>query len=101
MTDHVAWSTQAECVRVGAPLTWFYPPPANNGRIPNSEMPDPYANARAVCAACPVRAECAAYDLEVNGRSNPQGMWGGLDPDERKAAWANDRRTAAAGKGAA
>lgn len=95
MTDHAAWWTQAECVRVGAPLDWFYPKPINSGRIPNSEMPDPYANARQVCAACPVRTECADYDLQVNGRSTPQGMWGGLDPDERKTARARARRVEA------
>lgn len=34
--------------------------------------------AKAVCAGCPVRAECLEY-----GRHEPDGIWGGLTPQER------------------
>ena len=37
--------------------------------------------AKQVCAACPVRAECLDYALRVN---EPLGVWGGLDPIERR-----------------
>lgn len=36
--------------------------------------------ARAVCAHCPVRHPCA---LEALQDAIPDGMWGGLDPDDR------------------
>jgi len=38
------------------------------------------ANAKALCASCPVNAECRA-DAENTGQ--PHGIWGGLDPTER------------------
>lgn len=37
--------------------------------------------ARAVCAECPVRLQCATEALQ---RAEPRGMWGGLDPDDRR-----------------
>lgn len=37
--------------------------------------------ARAVCAGCPVRAECLSHALAVG----EQGVWGGTDEDERRA----------------
>jgi WhiB family transcriptional regulator, redox-sensing transcriptional regulator len=36
--------------------------------------------AKAVCAACPVRAECLDYALEHQMRA---GIWGGLNEHER------------------
>lgn len=39
--------------------------------------------ARAVCGWCPVRAQCAAHAIAVG---EPDGMWGGLSPDERREA---------------
>lgn len=38
------------------------------------------AKAKALCASCPVHAECRA-DAETTGQ--PHGIWGGLDPTER------------------
>lgn len=86
------WMDRAECARVGAPAEWFFPDLSAGGRIPKGGRPDPYKNGRAVCAACPVTVECAAYDLTVNGTSNPTGLWGGLTPDERRTARARTRR---------
>ncbi|TFV89600.1 WhiB family transcriptional regulator [Blastococcus sp. CT_GayMR16] len=42
----------------------------------------PTAAARAVCAACPVRAACLAHALVYD---EPWGMWGGLSTRERIA----------------
>lgn len=39
-----------------------------------------YERARAVCAVCPVRAECVGF---AQACSEPFGMWGGLSPNER------------------
>lgn len=38
--------------------------------------------ARAVCATCPVRTRCATEALD---NAIPDGLWGGLDPDDRTA----------------
>jgi WhiB family redox-sensing transcriptional regulator len=38
--------------------------------------------AKQVCAACPARVDCLDYALRV---SEPLGIWGGLDPAERRA----------------
>ncbi|GAB2677550.1 WhiB family transcriptional regulator [Thalassiella azotivora] len=40
------------------------------------------ADAKAICAACPVRAECLDHALATGER---WGIWGGLDEDERAA----------------
>lgn len=40
------------------------------------------AAAKAVCARCPVRAECLADALDAG---NDYGVWGGLTEDERRA----------------
>ena len=39
------------------------------------------ADAKAVCAVCEVTAECLAEGM----RTKSEGVWGGLNPDERKA----------------
>ncbi len=47
-------------------------------------MWDPYyaASAKDVCATCSARVDCLDYALRV---SEPLGIWGGLDPAERRA----------------
>ena len=47
-------------------------------------------NARAVCAACPVAAECLEYALD---NDETQGMWGGLCGDELRAEKRRRART--------
>lgn len=48
-----------------------------------SPDPDGQAYARTVCATCPVRLKCLAWALEAGERF---GIWGGLDPYERRLA---------------
>jgi hypothetical protein len=43
--------------------------------------PDPGRKAKAVCAACPVAAECLGYALEHGIR---EGIWGGLGEGDRR-----------------
>jgi WhiB family redox-sensing transcriptional regulator len=38
--------------------------------------------AKDVCASCPARVDCLDYALRVE---EPLGIWGGLDPAERRA----------------
>jgi Transcription factor WhiB len=44
-----------------------------------------YAAARAVCAGCPVRAECLAEGLELEARGPVFGVRAGLAPRQRRA----------------
>jgi WhiB family redox-sensing transcriptional regulator len=40
------------------------------------------AEAKAICAACPVRRECLAFALRPQ---QPHGIWGGMTEEERAA----------------
>lgn len=66
--DTGEWRRHAACA--GHPTTLFFPPP---GRSPVA------AQAKAICAACPVAADCLAAN-----RDEPHGIYGGLTADERK-----------------
>ena len=57
------------------------------------ERQDREAEAKAVCARCPVRTECLAYAIDAGER---YGIWGGLDPVERRALVRARSREAAA-----
>ena len=63
------WHERAACR--GTPLSVFFP------------EDDDYGPARRVCAACPVRRPCLE---EAQRRSVNHGMFGGLTPNERRAA---------------
>lgn len=43
-----------------------------------------YREARKVCAVCPVRVECLRFAVETR---EPDGMYGGLSPAERRKLW--------------
>ncbi|MER7707178.1 WhiB family transcriptional regulator [Kitasatospora sp. NPDC097605] len=53
--------------------------------------------AKATCAPCPARAACARYALEYN---ETEGVWGGLDPAERRSIRRRRARQAAAASAA-
>lgn len=62
---------------VGLPTSWWFP---------DSEKEEQYARGRAVCEQCAIQAEC----LE-RGLHEPDGMWGGFTPDERRlVAWSRE-----------
>lgn len=44
---------------------------------------------KAICDACPVRAECRDWALATR---EPYGIWGGLDEEERRRIRVRDRR---------
>ena len=46
------------------------------------ERPEREAGAKDICARCEVRDECLAYAIEAGER---YGIWGGLNPAERRA----------------
>lgn len=62
------WAKQAECRHLNPDL--FFP-----------ERGEPVTAAKAVCAGCPVRAECLDYAL-ANGEKH--GIWGGTSERERR-----------------
>lgn len=64
-----AWAKHGLCVNADDPDV-FYPPDGSRG-----------TKARRICARCPVRAECLEYALDADEEF---GIWGGLDPRERR-----------------
>ena len=49
------------------------------------------AQAKAICARCPVRIECLEYALRAR---EPHGIWGGLNEVERRAVMRDRERGA-------
>jgi WhiB family transcriptional regulator, redox-sensing transcriptional regulator len=69
--DEADWRERALCARSSLrPDAWFPPRGA-----------DPGADAKAVCTACPVRAECLGYAIT---RGIREGVWGGLSEGDRR-----------------
>lgn len=59
---------------VGLPTIWWFP---------KRENEENYARGRAVCDECAIAAECLERGLD-----EPDGMWGGFTPEERRlVAW--------------
>lgn len=75
------WMADAACI--GEPQSWWYPPLDFDHLRPGVvtvEMRALEAQAKEVCATCPVKADCLAFSL-VN--EEEFGVWGGLDARER------------------
>jgi WhiB family transcriptional regulator, redox-sensing transcriptional regulator len=82
MADHDdTWYRLAACR--GAPTDLFFPDP---GRADHAAV----AEAKAVCAACPVQEPCL-----VAGMAEYHGIWGGLTVRERRAMRCQQRGEAA------
>lgn len=85
-TELVAdWRARAACS--GYPNSLFFPVSEQDDRQ--------IAQAKEVCASCPVAEECLAYALETNQRS---GIWAGTTEWERKSIrrkWLAERRRSA------
>lgn len=63
------WMAEAKCASVDDPDI-FYPPNGSKG-----------TRARRICAECPVQAQCLESALAAD---EEYGIWGGLDPRERR-----------------
>jgi len=76
----VTWQRRARCegkaTREHDP---WYPPEDDKGDVDYSEANTMVA--RAECWACPVREMCLEYAIDTGQQ---HGIWGGLDPDERR-----------------
>lgn len=73
--DREGWQADAACA--GELNATFYPSVHGESRRAKRSRE---ARAKAVCATCPVRAECLAHALETDER---YGVWGGLTDRER------------------
>jgi WhiB family redox-sensing transcriptional regulator len=71
------WREEAECVHHAAEVDFF---PERGASV---------REAKAVCAGCPVRAECLEYAMQFNHLS---GVWGGLSERERRQLRRRRRR---------
>jgi len=47
------------------------------------------ATAKAICAACPVLAQCREHALKTR---EPYGVWGGMSEEDREAHYARQAR---------
>ncbi|GAA4688581.1 WhiB family transcriptional regulator [Phytohabitans rumicis] len=70
------WDWQRLGACRGRDSAQFFHPDGERGSSRNRRE----ARAKSVCAACPVRAECAAHALSVR---EPYGVWGGFSESER------------------
>ena len=70
-----AWTEHALCAQIGGDL-WF----------PEVGARTQARTARAICADCPVRAQCLDYalDWEVGHQTRAFGIYGGLSERERR-----------------
>ncbi len=87
----LSWMSRGAC-RQHADPELFFPIAAVTGPAARQAKA-----AKAVCAPCPVRANCLSYAFETM----PEGIWGGTTRDERLAARGSAVRRArlAAGRG--
>lgn len=69
-----AWHRDALCAEYAEHADWWFP---RRGDL------DALDQARAVCARCLVRAECAAYAID---HAIDHGIWGGLSAMQRRRA---------------
>ena len=82
MADH-AWLDRATCRVEKIPPAVFFPPRGDVRK---------FAAAKAVCARCPVTAECLADEVAAYGIRS--GIRGGLGAQERKEPGMAKRRSA-------
>ncbi|MEQ3553652.1 WhiB family transcriptional regulator [Pseudonocardia nematodicida] len=75
--SHWTWRHRALCRDMDSGV--FFPPEGEHGTARHRRE----QAAKAVCARCPVRPQCAT-DALVNGERH--GVWGGLSAAERRAA---------------
>ena len=70
------WQQRAACK--GPQAVIFFPPSHFERK---DEKEEREAQAKSICATCPVRRPCLDYALRIR---EPHGIWGGLNELERK-----------------
>lgn len=69
------WTEYAACREPGIDPELFFPVSESGLAVRQ------VATAKAVCARCPVAADCRAWALRA---AEPSGIWGGTTPEERR-----------------
>lgn len=84
--DSENWSSFARCLRLSeADKDLFFSP--GQGKEHQEARKDRVRAAKAICAMCDVREYCEDYGLDLHLRENGvEGVFGGLDEDDRKRA---------------
>lgn len=79
--DDVQWFWQEQAACANLDTSMFFHPQNERG----SARMRRDRTAKLVCAACPVRLECADYAIRAR---EPYGVWGGLTEEERERIYA-------------
>ena len=82
------WDWQMAGACRGEDPRLFFHPEGERGDVREARQ----KAAKAVCAGCPVLAECRSHALAVR---EPYGIWGGLSEDERAAIYRRQKLAAA------
>ena len=85
-TDHWDWQMQAACR--GEDSAVFFHPEGERGSTRRRRA----ANAKAICATCPVLEQCRQHALAAQ---EPYGIWGGMTEEERREEIQRTRRRSA------
>lgn len=80
--DRPAWQASAACR--GEDPAMFFPEKGDNGTA---------ARAKAICADCPVMAECLAFAV-ARTHNEDVGVWGGMSTSERREIRKQQKATA-------
>ncbi|WP_436759390.1 WhiB family transcriptional regulator [Streptosporangium sp. V21-05] len=80
----MSWDKNAAC-RTPAVNREIFFPISYAGHSPEVKQ------AKAVCRSCPISPACLAYALE---RAEPEGIWAGLTPQERRTIRTRTRQEA-------
>lgn len=81
------WEWQFEGACRNYPAEMFFHPEGERGPSRRKRI----VEAKAICASCPVLAQCREHALAVQ---EPYGIWGGLSEDERAELIARSNRLA-------
>lgn len=81
------WDWQLDSACRGLDSDIFYHPDGERGSARERRV----STAKAICAACPVIAQCRAHALKVR---EPYGVWGGLGEEDREVIYAQQAKKA-------
>mgnify|MGYP002631127757 FL=1 len=81
--DFWDWQLHSACRGLDSDI--FYHPDGERG----SDRERRVATAKAICAACPVLAQCRDHALKAR---EPYGVWGGMSEEDREAHFARQAR---------
>ena len=81
------WDWQLDSACRGLDSDIFYQPDGERGSGRERRV----STAKAICAACPVIAQCRAHALKAR---EPYGVWGGLGEEDREVIYAQQAKKA-------